>query len=139
MNDVNLVSGISAYLLFSPFSRDNVFADQRARRRQLRNNMGGRSMFFEDRHKIPVVKVSRRPSQKTFVYRRGSEAITEGTLYSNTSADPKRITMDSPEGAINPVFAETAVGAMYHQHKVYYNTPAAKSDSDSDDSLNPYD
>lgn len=94
--------------------------------------------MFWDKNKVPVVKVSRRPSQKTFVYRRGSEATTEGSLYSNTTADPKRITMDSPEGAINPLFAETATGAMYH-HKVYYNTPAAKRDSDSDDSLNPYD
>lgn len=96
-------------------------------------------MFFEDRNKIPVVKVSRRPSQKTFVYRRGSEAVTEGSLYSNTTADPKRITMDSPEGAINPLFAGTTTGAMYHQHKVYHQTPVAKGDSDSDDSLNPYD
>ena len=95
--------------------------------------------MFWDKNKVPVVKVSRRPSQKTFVYRRGSEPTTEGRLYSNTTADSKRITMDSPEGAINPLFTETVTGAMYHQHKVYYNTPAAKHDSDSDDSLNPYD
>ena len=109
-------------------------------------------MIFEDKSRIPVIKVSRRPSTKTFINsRRSSEsARSESRLYSNTTADPERIVMQSPDGALNPLFADRMQAhalnrgeSFYHNHMHVAHKPIIVSkrqdSSDSDDSWNPYD
>ena len=107
-------------------------------------------MLFEDKNRIPVVKVSRRPSTKTFFNSRCSSETTnmDSRLYSNTTADPQRIVMNSPEGALNPLFAGGMVphglerGESFYHNRVEnrpVRAPVGIQDSESDDSWSPYD